>query len=242
MSFILLIVHHNWISTYYITPCKFATLFYTSGVETNDSTKNGQNLSYVTHKFLKHCFEAGNTVCTAGRHHVRCTAPSTSRHGLDIEYQLEPGLTLQFSRNRSYFLISISSFDTQSADQKKPPNTSEEEIAGVCAPIDSVWWRSKVWLNFNKRNQSSQCNTCNKIISCKGGSINNMVKCPVFDVLRWPSSAASSSAASSSASDPQPSTALQSESGKTHLMPTLRQLTSYTRPKTVGQRQMTWIC
>ncbi|KAK0131561.1 Zinc finger BED domain-containing protein 1 [Merluccius polli] len=86
--------------------------------------------------------------------------------------------------------------------------------------------RSKVWLHFTKQNgTSARCTICNKIVSCTGGCTSNMMKhlrghkieinvCPVFDMLRRTSSAASSSGSLPS-SDPQSAaavTALQSES------------------------------
>ncbi|XP_030192974.1 zinc finger BED domain-containing protein 1-like isoform X1 [Gadus morhua] len=57
--------------------------------------------------------------------------------------------------------------------------------------------RSKVWLHFNlKKDGFAQCNTCNKLITAKGGCTTNMIKhlrllhgitineCSVFDALR----------------------------------------------------------
>ncbi|KAL3058039.1 hypothetical protein OYC64_010255 [Pagothenia borchgrevinki] len=37
--------------------------------------------------------------------------------------------------------------------------------------------RSKVWIHFvRKDNGSAECNTCSKLISCKGGTTTNMTK------------------------------------------------------------------
>ncbi|XP_057688140.1 uncharacterized protein LOC130913494 isoform X2 [Corythoichthys intestinalis] len=55
--------------------------------------------------------------------------------------------------------------------------------------MDTVRRRSKVWLNFTKKNdQSAQCNICNTAISCKGGCTTNMIKHLRLHGIKVPSS------------------------------------------------------
>lgn len=95
------------------------------------------------------------TSAKTDRQSVRETDSWLTSVNTRVGNRVELGITFGFSRNGLSFLIWIPHFETYTADQKKkPPNTNaEEEPAGsVCTTTDSVQRRSKVCLNFNKRN------------------------------------------------------------------------------------------